>query len=72
MTDRPKHAAGIGRRQLAMEYFPGVSARAAVQRLRRWINSDPAMLRELRARGYRGRERRFSVGQLTVFRKYMG
>lgn len=56
---------GVCRRVLAMEYFPDVSARTAVQRLRRWINSDPSMLRELRESGYRGRSRRLPPAPLS-------
>lgn len=65
-------SACTARRDLAMEYFPDVAPRMAVQRLRRWINSDPTLLGELCAEGYRGRQRFLPAAQVRVLRKYMG
>lgn len=63
---------GLERAALAVEYFPGTRPRMAVQRLRRWIDSDPTLRRELLRVGYRRRTRRLPARQVRVFRKYLG
>lgn len=58
-------------RELAMYYFPARRPEVAVAHLRRWIASDPEMLRDLKRAGYRLYARRFSPRQVRVLAKYL-
>ena len=56
MLDRKTYASGsrrwMARRELAVYFFPNLTPMAAVNRLRRWILSDPRLLRDLVRAGY--------------------
>ncbi|MBR1712904.1 MAG: DUF4248 domain-containing protein [Alloprevotella sp.] len=59
-------------RELACYYFPSVRPEASVRKMKRWLNSDPEMLRALRSKGYRNGQRRFTRAQVKVFVRYLG
>lgn len=74
MLDRKTYVSGtqrwMPRRELAVYYFPNITPTAAVNRLRRWIISDPRLLRDLVRAGYQKRQRVFTPQVMRVFRRY--
>lgn len=59
------------RREVAMLCFEAPSPAVAVARLGRWIRTDPQLLYELEACGYRPRLRYFTPKQVRVLRRYL-
>ena len=63
---------GESRRELAQRYFPDSKGRLAVARLRRWIEGDPQMLRDLLEVGYRPHVHSLSEAVVEVLDRYLG
>ncbi|MBQ7539526.1 MAG: DUF4248 domain-containing protein [Bacteroidaceae bacterium] len=70
--DSSPRSAYVARRVLAKHYFDSPTPHAAVDRLRRWIDSDKQLRNDLIAAGYRARQRFFNKRQVQVFVKYFG
>ncbi len=59
-------------RKLAMRYFPKVLPQVANRYLRRILNSDPLMLRDLEQSGYRPYQHYLSAEQCGYIEYYLG
>ena len=59
-------------RKLAMRYFPKVLPQVANRYLRRILNSDPLMLRDLEQFGYHSYQRYLSAEQCNCIEYYLG
>ncbi|MDE5678602.1 DUF4248 domain-containing protein [Phocaeicola sp.] len=60
------------KQQLAMQYFPQSATKTAVRHLMRWITSCPQLADELRAAGYRPRNRSFTWRQVELIHRHLG
>ncbi len=61
-----------GRTELALRYFPRLSAQAAWRRLRSWIERCAPLTAELRQMGYDGRRRWFTPAEAGRIMYYLG
>lgn len=60
------------KRDLAVLYAENLTPRAAVNRLRCWIERNPALLEELLANGYRKTSRLLTAMQVRIIVKHLG
>lgn len=58
--------------QLAMAYFPNIKRTSSVARMRRWIQSDPMLLKALRKAGYRKGQHVLTLRQVGIFKNIWG
>lgn len=60
------------KRELAMLYFPGVTPKAATNRLAGWIKRSEELSRQLAEAGYKPANKLFTVRQLKIIFAYLG
>ena len=58
--------------ELAWQYSPDLSQTAALNRLRRWIEGDTALLTALKETGYRPQQRILTARQVAIIHEYIG
>ena len=68
---RPVNIQSMSKGEVAALFSPGVTAGAALNRLRRWIYGDPELLEALHRAGYRDGQRIYTPRQVSILFDYL-
>lgn len=61
----------ITKKELAFMYSPGLTYKGAINRLNRWIHTDPQLMKELYATGYRRTQKVLTSRQRHIIQEYL-
>lgn len=60
------------KKELAKAYAPGLTPKAALNRLMLWINTNKQLSKALHRAGYNKMQKKFSDGQVSLIFKHLG